>query len=96
MVRVGIAELKAQLSHYLSITKSGEEVLITDRGQPVAKLTPLTRQEEDLSPHLLAMERLGEAKIGTGKLPDGVRERPRLKEGYSAVQVLIDERREAR
>ena len=94
MVKVGIAELKAQLSHYVGITRSGEEVLITDRGHPVAMLTPLMGREADIPPHLLEMERRGEARIGTGKLPEQARERPRLKEGYSAVQALIDERRE--
>ena len=98
MVRVGIAALKAQLSHYLGITKAGEEVLITDRGRPVAKLTPIGPRDTDISPHLLEMERRGEVKIGTGSLPEEVRERPRptVKQGYSAVQAVIDERREGR
>ena len=98
MVRAGIAELKAQLSHYLSMTRAGEEVVITDRGRPVARLMPLDERETDIPAHLLEMERRGEVRIGTvrstqkaGELP-----RPRTREGYSVVQALIEERREGR
>ena len=98
MVRVGIAQLKAQLSHYLGMTRAGEEVLITDRGRPVAKLTPLEERDTDIPPHLLEMERRGEVKIGSGKVPEEVWKRPRppVKDGYSAVRALVDERREGR
>ncbi|MBI2467866.1 MAG: type II toxin-antitoxin system prevent-host-death family antitoxin, partial [Candidatus Rokubacteria bacterium] len=33
-----MAELKAHLSRYLDQVKSGQEVVITERGRPVAKL----------------------------------------------------------
>jgi prevent-host-death family protein len=38
---VGVRELKAKLSEYLSRVASGEEVVVTDRGRPVARLVPL-------------------------------------------------------
>ncbi|MEW6752485.1 MAG: type II toxin-antitoxin system prevent-host-death family antitoxin [Candidatus Latescibacterota bacterium] len=98
MVRVGIAELKAQLSHYLGLTRAGEEVLITDRGIPVARLAPMGDRQSDIPAHLLEMERRGEVRIGTGRLrqiPDSPRP-PRVREGYSVVQSLIEERREGR
>ena len=98
MVRVGIAELKAQLSHYLAVTKAGEEVLITDRGRPVAKLSPLGPRDTDVPSHLLEMERRGEVKMGAGRMPDEVRERPRprVKRGYSGVEAVNEERRQGR
>jgi prevent-host-death family protein len=37
----GIAELKASLSEFLARVKAGEEVLITDRGRPVARIVPV-------------------------------------------------------
>jgi prevent-host-death family protein len=36
-----VAELKAQLSRYLSRVKAGEEILVTERGTPVARLVPV-------------------------------------------------------
>ena len=41
MTSIGIAELKASLSEYLARVKAGEEVLITERGQPIARIVPL-------------------------------------------------------
>jgi prevent-host-death family protein len=44
MTSVAVSELKASLSEYLSRARAGEEVLLTDRGVPVAKLVPLSPQ----------------------------------------------------
>lgn len=38
---VSIAELKARLSEYLAAVRAGEDVIVTDRGRPVARLTGL-------------------------------------------------------
>ena len=43
MGRVGVAELKAELSAYLKRAKAGEEIVVTDRGTPVAMLVPMPR-----------------------------------------------------
>jgi len=40
-MNVGIRELKAKLSEYVSAAAGGEEVIVTDRGRPVARLTGL-------------------------------------------------------
>jgi len=37
---VGIRELKAKLSEYIRRVRSGEDVLVTDRGKVVAELRP--------------------------------------------------------
>ena len=41
MTRASISELKARLSAYLNIVRQGEEVLVTDRGRLVARLSPI-------------------------------------------------------
>jgi prevent-host-death family protein len=43
MKQASVAELKAKLSEYLAAVKRGEDVIVTDRGKPVAKLTPLEK-----------------------------------------------------
>jgi prevent-host-death family protein len=38
---IGIAKLRASLSEWLARVKAGEEILITERGQPIARIMPL-------------------------------------------------------
>jgi prevent-host-death family protein len=52
-VTVGIRELKARLSSYVRQAKSGASVIITDRGEPVARLVPMGRSLEDRMEDLL-------------------------------------------
>lgn len=42
---VGIRELKAKLSDYVSLAAEGETVIVTDRGAPVARLVPLSEED---------------------------------------------------
>lgn len=39
--RVGVRELKNQLSAHLSEVKAGREVVVTERGKPIARLMPV-------------------------------------------------------
>ncbi len=39
-MEVGIRELKSKLSEYLGRVSDGEELVITDRGTPVARVIP--------------------------------------------------------
>ena len=41
---VGIKQLKARLSEYIRLAKTGETVLVAERGQVVAELRPARRQ----------------------------------------------------
>ena len=41
MSTVGIKDLKNRLTHYLRRTKQGEEVIITERGKPIAMIQPI-------------------------------------------------------
>ncbi len=46
MVIVGVRELKNRLTHYLSITRRGVPVIVTDRNEPIAVLHGLDQVEE--------------------------------------------------
>src|SRR5687768_15745576 len=48
MRSIGIRDLKANLSQYLKEVVAGEEILVTDRGRAVAKLTPVSERDLDL------------------------------------------------
>jgi len=41
MGRVGIKELRNCLSQYLRRTKQGEEIIVTERGRPIAVIQPI-------------------------------------------------------
>ena len=45
-VTVGIREFRRRLGEYLQRVKGGEEVLITHRGKPVAKVVPVERESK--------------------------------------------------
>jgi prevent-host-death family protein len=41
MTTAAVSEVKARLSEFLGRVKAGQEVVITERGKPVARLCPL-------------------------------------------------------
>jgi prevent-host-death family protein len=49
MSTVGVRELKNRLTHYLARTKRGEEVVVTERGKPIALLQPIQSAERPVS-----------------------------------------------
>ena len=46
MSRVGVKELKNRLTQYLRRTKQGEEVIVTERGHPIALIQPIKSAEK--------------------------------------------------
>jgi prevent-host-death family protein len=91
-----VSELKARLSEYLNQVKAGMEVLITDRGKPIARLVPILRPK-DLKESLIRMEKEGLIRIGSGKLPKDFwrMHRPDDPNGM-VLKALLDEREAGR
>ena len=99
MESAGIAQLKARLSEYLARVKAGEEVLVTDRGRPVARLVPVGHVADDEAElaRLRAMEREGLVRLGSGRLPAGFFEKERPADpGGLLRKAVLEEREEAR
>jgi prevent-host-death family protein len=46
---VGIRELKNGLSRYIDRVRAGEEVIVTDRGRPVARLSAVDASDDRLA-----------------------------------------------
>lgn len=87
-----VSKLKASLSAYLRRVKAGEEVLVIERGRPIAKLIPATGVET-LSDYLRALEKQGLVKIGSGKLPRNFWQLPRPNDPKGKVfQAVLRER----
>jgi prevent-host-death family protein len=96
MKTAAVSELKARLSEYLNQVKAGMEVLITDRGKPVARLVPLSRSK-DLKESLVRMEKEGLIRIGSGKLPKNFWRMHRPDDSNGMVlKALLDEREAGR
>jgi prevent-host-death family protein len=92
-----VSKLKATLSEYLTKVKAGEEVIVTERGKPIAKIVPLSEGSVTISPHLHDLARAGLARLGSGKLPDGFWRLHRTKDPHGSVaQALEEERAEGR
>lgn len=91
-----ITELKARLSEFLDAVKGGGEVVITERGNPIARIVPLTGSDLQ-DPRLLELARSGAVRIGTMTIPDAFwsTEVPADPAGDS-LSYLLQERTEGR
>lgn len=92
-----ISEAKNRLSALLDQVKAGESVLITDRGVPVARIERVS-PVDDTEGWLPRLERKGVIRRGNGMPPDELLRRmrdiprPKLPEGMSVVEALLEER----
>ncbi|MDO8586533.1 MAG: type II toxin-antitoxin system prevent-host-death family antitoxin [Armatimonadota bacterium] len=96
MRTAAIAKLKAGLSGYLESVKAGEQVVITDRGRPVALIVPI-------DPNITGDERRAEliakglVRPGRGPITDDMI-RGTAVPGLSledAVRVVLEDREES-
>lgn len=95
MTRASISEAKATLSALLDRVRAGEEVTITDRGRPVARLVPVSAGEVDWDERLARLEREGLIRRPRRPLEPGwLESRPLVKARASVLEALIEERRE--
>jgi prevent-host-death family protein len=94
MRTASVAELKARLSMFLAAVKRGEEVIITDRGKPVARLSGLQGAAGTES-RVAELVRAGLMRPPDKRLPRGFleRRRPADPEG-SVLGELLRERQE--
>lgn len=62
---VGARELKARLGKYLRTVRSGQTLVVTDRGEPVAELRPL---RDDMERKLAKLRAEGRISGRAGRL----------------------------
>jgi prevent-host-death family protein len=91
-----VVRLKSQLSRYLRRVKAGEEVIVTERGVPIARLVPVGKRTADLE-DLRDLERQGLIRLGTGRLPRNFWKLPRPRDPKGRVlKALLEERESGR
>lgn len=88
-----ITEFKNQLSSIIDRVRAGESILVTDRGQPVARIEPVGADADD-DARLARLERTGVVRKASTAAP-GRADPISIGKG-SAVDVLLDERRSGR
>ena len=90
-----ISKLKATLSEYIAQVKKGEEVLVTERGKPVARLVPVSAKTSRES-HLQELIRRGVVRPGKPISKAWIDSMPICNLPEGTAQRLIDEEREGR
>jgi len=96
MKTASITETKASLSEYVRLVKkTGNEVLITERGKVVARICPPHRTDTPEEIRMARLEQGGLVRVGEGHLPEGFWDMPAPRDRNStAVKALIAEREE--
>ena len=89
MTTVGVRDLKNRLSEYLRRVADGDRITVTDRGRPVAVITPPDAPADHEA--VTRMVREGIASWGGGK-PRGAT-RPARVRGKPVSSTVLEDRR---
>jgi prevent-host-death family protein len=91
-----ISELRARLSEYIRCVKSGEEILVTERGKPVARLVPVGDTPND-DARRMDLIRRGILRPGKGKITrEDYQDLPLASVPDDVIRRIMDEEREDR
>lgn len=88
-----VTNFKSLISAYMRQVKDGEEVLITERGQAVARILPVNGVAS-LPGHLLEMEKRGQLKRAQTSLPDNFWDLPRPMDPHAKLRAAVSQERE--
>jgi prevent-host-death family protein len=94
MKTVGLRELKNRLSEYVREVRSGEGVLVTDRGEVVAELVPpgQVKDSRAAASGLVALARSGRLTLGADNDAVAYPKLPRLLKRRRSAELLDEER----
>jgi prevent-host-death family protein len=93
--RVGVRELRQNLSVYLDRVKAGETLEVTERGQPVAQLGPPPARPISIIEQMIAEGRIKPARYDhrRAKMPPPM---PPDYKGPTATEILLRMREDER
>ena len=84
-MEVGIRELRAHLSRYLDQVREGDEIVVTDRGKPIARISPTNGRSR--------IDELIAAGVLTPPVNRGPRTVPKPTKIKGGISDLVDEQR---
>ncbi|MHB1235852.1 MAG: type II toxin-antitoxin system Phd/YefM family antitoxin [Microbacteriaceae bacterium] len=97
MERIGVRELRQNASRYLARVKQGESIEVTERGVPVAVLSPVPAEKTSLYDRLVAE---GKLIPGKGDFIQWMEENPLPTDpdldGPTATEILLQMREDER
>jgi len=93
MGRVGVKELKNRLTQYLRRAKQGEEIVVTERGNPIVLMQSLQSVErlESLDGRLARLAALGKVSLPTRPLLKRIR-KAKVR-GKPVSRTILEDRR---
>lgn len=89
--RVGVRELRQNLSVYLDRVKAGETLEVTERGLPVAELRPRSPEQRSILDQMIADGRATPATIRPRDIPPPL---PNPEPGTSPLSDILRQMRE--
>ncbi len=96
MVWISVSELKAKLSAHLRRVKAGETILVTERGRPVAQLSPPPQSQGDEA-GMQELVAAGLVKLGRGRVSKQLWKMPHPPDpNDAALSAVLNERAEGR
>ena len=94
-MEISIREMKNRLSKYLKLVRAGKDVVITDRGRPVARLSLVrpTTEEESEAEAIERLQTLPWVRQGTRGKIKGSRHGIALRgKGPTAAEIVLQDR----
>ena len=90
---VGVRELKNRLTTYLRLTKANHEIVVTERGKPIARIRPIQSADDVASREakLATLAAKGVVTLPTRPLPKKVR--PVKISGRPLAATILEDRR---
>ena len=86
-MEIGVTALRAELKRWLDEVKDGEEVIITDRGIPVARLTSV-----DAAPILEQLDQKGLIRLPRSVSRPKARGRRRIRASLPVSDLVSEQR----
>jgi prevent-host-death family protein len=83
---VGVRALKNALSRYLAAVRDGQELIVTEHGRPIARITPVGRGIDRLA-ELVAEGKVRPARSGPRHVPEP------LEHAGPLSDIVIEQRR---
>jgi prevent-host-death family protein len=90
MLRTGVKEVRDHFTQYLKMVKKGEEIVVTERGRPVALIKPVA-EIKDMRERLESAAEKGLIRLPLkeGNIP--VHKKVKLT-GKSLTKIILEER----
>lgn len=90
---VGVRELKNRLTYYLRLTREGDNVIVTDRGRPMAILHAVEAMEEaGVEERIVSLAGKGLVRLPRPKTRLS-QSRPRKIKGKAVSALITEDRR---